>query len=68
LLEILAAPDGSGPLFRVAVGGGITVEGPTPSKAWNALFGSDKSALARTAGLSGGPGDCWPDRQRWLPV
>lgn len=38
LCEIIAAPDGSGPIFRVTPEGGAPVEAKTPAKAWALLF------------------------------
>ena len=54
LLEIVRAADGSGPLFRVTPQGRPAVEGPTASKAWQALYACDASGQARSLGLSGG--------------
>ncbi|KAL0040242.1 hypothetical protein WJX77_001213 [Trebouxia sp. C0004] len=49
--EILEAPDGSGPLFRVTPKGCKPVEANTATKAWSALFTSQDSA--RALGYSG---------------
>eukprot|EP00887_Chlorella_sp_A99_P002328 scaffold10.g2328.t1 len=61
VLEVAAAPDGSGPLFRRVVcirpvtppGGRTAVQARSASKAWAALHLGDKQAAAKLIGLSG---------------
>ncbi|KAL4440395.1 hypothetical protein ABPG75_003396 [Micractinium tetrahymenae] len=51
VLEVLRASDGSGPLFRVTLKGCPSVEGPTATKAWKALY--DAASQARVVDVSG---------------
>ncbi|KAI3431442.1 hypothetical protein D9Q98_004494 [Chlorella vulgaris] len=53
LLEVLRAPDHSGPLFRVTPQGCQPVEAPTATKAWQALYACDEAGQARSLGISG---------------
>ena len=66
-MEILRAPDGSGPLFRVTPQGGKPVEGPSATKAWQALYtGEGEAGKARSLGVSGEQeGEL---AAAWLPV